>query len=158
METLKEKLDYLEAKETNDVVRLREFYSKYSVAKDPPMLQNVEDSPATFETPITGRSKRGGSGTPSIDYSSDDPLDPQNKVMKNAAEDDDKSSQSGKMSLDEFLESHTSEDNESFEEIMKENERRFKIKVNLILIIPDNSTIIHVPYYGIYKFYLYFST
>ncbi|XP_045614798.2 splicing factor ESS-2 homolog isoform X1 [Procambarus clarkii] len=145
LETLKEKLDYLEAKETNDVVRLREFYSKYSVAKDPPMLQNVEDSPATFETPITGRSKRGGSGTPSIDYSSDDPLDPQNKVMKNAAEDNDKSSQSGKMSLDEFLESHTSEDNESFEEIMKENERRFKIKHAWMFDAEEKHNKEHVP-------------
>lgn len=127
LENLKEKLDYLEAKETNDVVKLREFYSKYSAVKDPPILQNVEDSPATFETPITGHSKRGGSATPGINYSLDNLLDSQNKMVKDIAEDE-KSSQSGKMSLDEFLDKHTSEDNESFEEIMKENERRFKIK------------------------------
>lgn len=128
LDILKEKLDYLKAKETNDVIKLREFYSKYSTGKASNVAQNVEDSPATFETPVGGHMNHERSATPIINYPVDDVVEPVADTKKDSK--DDKSSQNGsEMSLDEFLEKHTSEDNESFEQIMEENEKRFRMKV-----------------------------
>lgn len=126
LDILKEKLEYLKAKETNDVVKLREFYSKYSTGKAP-VAQNVEDSPATFETPVAGHMDNERSETPVMNYVEDEIVEPVADTKKNTG--DEKSSQSSsEVSLDEFLEKHTSEDNESFEQIMEENERRFRMK------------------------------
>ncbi|KAG7158342.1 Splicing factor ESS-2-like [Homarus americanus] len=144
LENLKEKLDYLEAKEMNDVVRLREFYAKYTTDKDFPLLHNVEDSPATFETPDAGRTTRGGSGTPGMKYSADDTEEPSTELYKGSEEDS--CSKSGKkITLDEFFEKHTSEDNESFELIMKENERRFKMKYSWMFEAEEKHNKEHTP-------------
>ncbi|XP_066990143.1 splicing factor ESS-2 homolog [Macrobrachium rosenbergii] len=121
LEDLKEKVEFLEAKEANDINKLREFYSKYSSGKDS-AFRNVEDSPATFETPVAN----SGDATPLIGSARSLPKSSCN--AKESATDKDGASDSSKISLDEFLDSHTSEDNESFEQLMEKNEAKFRLK------------------------------
>lgn len=124
LENLKDRLEYLDAREQNDLVKLRELYSKYSSGKETPVLRNVEESPATFETPSESR----GGATPRMANTFGEGLETPDNKRKD--QQDDKSSVSGReMSLDEFLQNHTSEDNESFEQIMEKSEQRFRAKV-----------------------------
>nr|CAG4650231.1 EOG090X07SU [Sida crystallina] len=115
---------YLEALETNDVPRLREIYEKYSVG---PRIGSergsVTASPATFETPVRDpdtESLFGGRSTP---RSSHGHLTAEEK----------------KESLDEFLFRNTSEDNESFEEMMDEAKRKHRMKYSWLYDAEDNS-------------------
>lgn len=107
---------YLEALETNDIPRLREIYEKYSVGPTVARSQRGgSQSPATFETPVRdagdAESERGGR------FSS--------QSSSGSVIEDDK-----KESLDEFLFKNTSEDNESFEEMMDESKRKHRLKVS----------------------------
>ena len=100
---------YLDAMATNDIPKLRAIYEKYSVGPSLPS-ERGNASPATFETPIRDpdlESERGGlaRSTTASSVGSEK-----------------------KESLDEFLNRHTSEDNESFEEIMDEAQRRHRMK------------------------------
>ncbi|KAK7026488.1 DiGeorge syndrome critical region protein 14 [Halocaridina rubra] len=124
LEDLKEKVEYLEAKEANDIDKLREFYSKYSSGKNAPLLRNVEDSPATFETPLA----KPGYTTPLLTKSKEVESNLSTNEKGKGRSNDASSQLTSGMSLDEFLDTHTSEDNESFEQIMEENERRFRLK------------------------------
>ncbi|XP_068224279.1 splicing factor ESS-2 homolog [Palaemon carinicauda] len=122
LENLKERVEYLEAKEANDILKLREFYAKYSNG-DSSSFRNVEDSPATFETPLSNT----GDATPLIGGREGSPKSARD-AKENAESKDDDNVDVAKMSLDEFLNSHTSEDNESFEHLMKKNEAKFRLK------------------------------
>lgn len=51
LENLKDKVDFLEAKQHNDVERLQSLYKKYSTGGRLPTPTPVHDSPATFDTP-----------------------------------------------------------------------------------------------------------
>jgi len=102
---------YLEALESNDIPKLREIYEKYSVG--PKLVDSNQGlaSPATFETPT-----RDFSDTDSNQGST---------LRKNQSSN---KSQDVEESLDEFLFKHTSEDNESFEEMMDEAKRKHRLK------------------------------
>ncbi|KAK5638194.1 hypothetical protein RI129_012489 [Pyrocoelia pectoralis] len=106
LEKLKAQHDYLEAVQRNDVAKMRELYAKYSGQKPP--LQRVP-SPATFETPANIHNSQ----TP---RSIVPPTDTQQTHKE------------PRLSLDQFLSSHTSQDNESFEEIMVESEKKHREK------------------------------
>lgn len=109
---------YLEAVETNDVAKLREIYEKYSVGPRLGDSQRGSASPATFETPM-----RDFSDTESVRSISSS----RSSNLKQAPEEQE--------SLDEFLFKNTSEDNESFEEMMDEAKKKHRIKVSVKLII-----------------------
>nr|CAG4641775.1 EOG090X07SU [Eurycercus lamellatus] len=102
---------YMEALETNDIPKLREIYEKYSVGPKVSDSQHGHASPATFETPT-----REFSDNESVHSASTTAT----ARLKKAAEE--------KESLDEFLFKNTSEDNESFEEMMDEAKRKHRIK------------------------------
>ena len=101
---------YLEAMETNDIVKLREIYEKYSVGPGVHDSRRGHASPSTFETPT-----RDFQDNMSVHSSS-------SATSKRTGLDDQES-------LDEFLFKNTSEDNESFEEMMDEAKRKHRIKV-----------------------------
>lgn len=119
LKKLKAQNDYLEALERNDVQRIRELYAKYSSGRIP--QQNHLASPATFETPIDTRP-------------CDDDLSFKDLKSKESVCDDETESvvsfsvEKKKLGLDEYFGCHTSEDNQSFQEIIKESDIQHKHK------------------------------
>lgn len=109
LEKIKAQSDYLEAMEKNDTVRIRELYMKYSGSKPNP--ERIP-SPATFETPANIHNKQ------------DDVT--LNLESNNIAEEP--SQPKIKISLDQYLNSHTSQDNENFEEILEISEQKHREK------------------------------
>ncbi|KAK2706243.1 hypothetical protein QYM36_016325 [Artemia franciscana] len=109
LEKLKVQSQFLDAVESNDIAKLKQIYEKYSLEKKLPVeLQRRIDTPATFETPVAHLEP----GTPLHD-------DEKSKdITRNKDE--------PKLSLDEFVATHTSEDNESFQEIMNDAFERHK--------------------------------
>lgn len=107
---------YLEALETNDVVKLREIYEKCSAGPKQFDSQSHLASPATFETPVRDFDIESVHSSSSRTSSSSKPPEKQE-------------------SLDEFLFKHTSEDNESFEEMIDEAKKRHRLKVYNSLLI-----------------------
>ena len=112
LKKLKIQAAYMEAMETNDVVKLREIYEKYSVGPRVSSSQRGHATPATFETPI-----RDFDDNMSIHSASSSSSRKSKKEMEE------------KESLDEFLFKNTSEDNESFEEMIDEAKRKHRVKV-----------------------------
>ncbi|GAB0093659.1 Splicing factor ESS-2 homolog [Sergentomyia squamirostris] len=121
LEKLKAQNQYLDAVEKNDVMKLRELYEKYSGRR--PGSRRGDDSPATFETPLQrpdstpqvascSRSRR--SVTPGIKEEQKD---------ENIAE---------KHSLDSFLDTYTSEDNQSFHEIIEKADQKLRQKFDVL--------------------------
>jgi len=101
---------YLEALESNDISKLREIYEKYSVGPTIPDSHRGGASPATFETPT-----RDFADNESVHSSAS-----KSCTSQDVRDVDD--------SLDEFLFKHTSEDNESFEEMMDDAKRKHRLK------------------------------
>ncbi|KAK4878765.1 hypothetical protein RN001_011271 [Aquatica leii] len=116
LEKLKAQHDYLEAKQRNDVAKLRELYAKYSGPQPPP--QRIP-SPATFETPANIHNSQVPIDADSVDVQ--------------------KPKQEKRLSLDQFLSAHTSQDNESFEEIMVESEKKHREKYSYLYNEEDKS-------------------
>uniref|UniRef100_A0A8D8ZPT3 Protein DGCR14 homolog n=1 Tax=Cacopsylla melanoneura TaxID=428564 RepID=A0A8D8ZPT3_9HEMI len=116
LEKLHAQNDFLDAMELNDVQRLRELYAKYS--NSTPYVDRCEASPATFETPehFTSLEEAGAANI-------------QDSVRSQSSCSSRKSSSVGKFqSLDEFLSTHTSEDNQSFEDIIEYAKKQHRIK------------------------------
>ncbi|XP_029169246.1 splicing factor ESS-2 homolog [Nylanderia fulva] len=113
LEKLQAQNEYLDALEQNDIKRMRELYAKYSSGR--PVTERPV-SPATFETPRRVESdelpctSEESSQETSVEY-----------VKKDNKEEN-------KTGLDDYLSSHTSEDNASFEEMMVEAENKRKLK------------------------------
>ncbi|KAG0721567.1 Splicing factor ESS-2 [Chionoecetes opilio] len=51
LDNLKERMEYIEAKESNNVGKLRALFKKYATEGNTSTLRSIENSPATFETP-----------------------------------------------------------------------------------------------------------
>ena len=92
---------------------MRELYAKYSSGQ--PITERPV-SPATFETPL----RRDDDSTP---VSSDTPREDYPVDLTKS-----ENSAVHKVGLDNYLSTHTSEDNASFQEIMAEAEKRHKLK------------------------------
>ncbi|KAB7505474.1 Protein DGCR14, partial [Armadillidium nasatum] len=122
LENLNDKLRYLEASESNDVVKLRELYAKYSEESAIPHT-NPADSPATFDTPIA-KSNNQHSKTPPRSGKEEEEITKESNSLKDTS----KSDKEKQYTLDEFMSTYTSEDNESFEQVMEEQDRRWKAK------------------------------
>ncbi|KAK9874189.1 hypothetical protein WA026_002541 [Henosepilachna vigintioctopunctata] len=112
LEKLKAQNDYIDAMERNDVMKLRELYAKYSGKKLTPLRV---PSPATFETPVNLHNSQH---IPNID-----------ETITIASE---SSSKTSKLSLDQFLNSHTSEDNDSFVEILNDADKKHREKYDYL--------------------------
>nr|CAG4644039.1 EOG090X07SU [Lepidurus arcticus] len=119
LEKLQVQNEYLEALEANDIHKLREIHSKYSLGKRP-ATDRPDASPATFDTPLFSNNDSDESRIP-------DNISVSNMHVKKKSV---AGSESGKMeeSLDLFLAKYTSEDNESFEEIVEEAEKKRRFK------------------------------
>uniref|UniRef100_A0A1B6CZD1 Uncharacterized protein n=1 Tax=Clastoptera arizonana TaxID=38151 RepID=A0A1B6CZD1_9HEMI len=116
LKKLRAQNDYLDALERNDMVKVRELYAKYN--KKVPFSQDGYASPATFETPISNKSK-------------DDEICDNNFLENTPNNSKDLCNEENselKLSLDQYLGSHTSEDNNSFQEIIKESEQQHRHK------------------------------
>lgn len=125
LEKLKAQNQYLDAVEKNDVIKLRELYAKYSGRRPNDASARCE-SPATFETPIRDpdsiRSNQSKSSTSS----------------KRSNSSQSSKCPSEKHSLDSYLDSYTSEDNNSFQEIIEAAD--FKLRQKFAVLYDAEKT------------------
>lgn len=81
LENLKDKVEFLEARENNDVERLQSLHRKYSLCRGSggrlPTPASVADSPATFDTPEpnTRNKRKKVAASPSGESTADDGVD-----------------------------------------------------------------------------------
>ncbi|KAA0202820.1 hypothetical protein HAZT_HAZT002856 [Hyalella azteca] len=122
LENLKDKVAYLEAKENNDVACLQSLYQKYSTGGRLPTPASLDDSPATFDTPEPQArlNKRKKVTAGNISSDGDDPGGAGPNTGHKSEEKQDKK----KLSLDEFLARNTSEDDDSFEQIIEDAKQK----------------------------------
>ncbi|XP_058453617.1 splicing factor ESS-2 homolog [Malaya genurostris] len=122
LQKLKAQNEYLDALASNDIVKLRQIFSKYN-SKSPLFRQ---PSPATFETPL-----------PSASLATEDTPSVRSTVSASSS----KSSKSlaDGHSLDSFLQNYTSEDNDSFQEIIEAADRKMRQKF-AVLYAAENSS------------------
>ncbi|XP_065092625.1 splicing factor ESS-2 homolog [Ochlerotatus camptorhynchus] len=115
LQKLKAQNEYLDALASNDTVKLRQIFSKYNSKS--PLIR--EYSPATFETPL-----------PSASLAPDEPPSERSTISTSST----KSSKSiaSKHSLDTFLFKYTSEDNDSFQEIMEAADKKLRQKFSVL--------------------------
>jgi len=114
LEKLQAQNQYLDALEQNDMNRMRELYAKYSSGR--PVTERPV-SPATFETPLR---RIESDELPTVSEASS----PKTSVESIKRNDETES----KTGLDDYLSTHTSEDNASFQEMMVEAENKRKLK------------------------------
>lgn len=128
LENLKDKVEFLEARENNDIERLQSLHRKYSLCRGSggrlPTPASVADSPATFDTPEpnTRNRRKRVAASPADKPSADDGED--GSKTTNALEQD----VGIHLSLDDFLARHTSEDDDSFQQIMEEAKHKFMLR------------------------------
>ncbi|CAH1118274.1 unnamed protein product [Phaedon cochleariae] len=122
LEKLKAQNDYLDALERNDTIKLKELHMKYNGNKTVPERL---PSPATFETPVNIHNSQ----VPEEQQTEKIDLKEESKPREN------------KLSLDQYLNSHTSQDNESFEEILIESERKQRQKYSYLFNEEEKSQI-----------------
>ncbi|XP_017156011.1 splicing factor ESS-2 homolog [Drosophila miranda] len=133
LEKLRAQNDYLEAEARRDFLQMAEIRARYSLGRIPRMgcrngrrnnRNNNAMSPATFETPVSQGSR---SNTPL--QRADTPCSTTSSSARSSTEGD---SLPSKMSLDAFLQSYTSEDNQSFQEIIETAEEKLRQKYALL--------------------------
>nr|XP_040224901.2 splicing factor ESS-2 homolog [Anopheles coluzzii] len=112
LQKLKAQNEYLDALASNDVCKLRQIFSKYS-SKRPNSSRLA--SPATFETPLP-EATPASEAPPSIRSTSSVGSNKSTKTLGD------------KHSLDSFLQTYTSEDNDSFQEIIETADRKLRQK------------------------------
>ncbi|CAG0884552.1 unnamed protein product [Darwinula stevensoni] len=121
LNNLKVQAQYLVALENNDTVTLRSLYERYTSGRPDTSStgkQGCPASPATFETP-----EAPNRGEPESEKSI-------KKISHEKREDKSSCKEQKMQGLDAYLNSHTSEDNQSFSEIMEETEKRHRVKVS----------------------------
>ncbi|XP_005102187.1 splicing factor ESS-2 homolog [Aplysia californica] len=125
---LEAQVEYYEALEKNDLVKLREIQMQYG--RPETGASGAALTPATFETPV-GRRKTtpAKKGRPSTDNlrpgTSGDVGGTSEDVSEEVPEEE---METPKMKLDSFLARNTSEDSASFSELLKESERKRQLK------------------------------
>ncbi|EDX02251.2 splicing factor ESS-2 homolog [Drosophila yakuba] len=131
LERLRAQNDYLDAESRRDFVQMAEIRERYSLGRIPGTgrstsrrnnQRNNAMSPATFETPV---SHANGSNTPLPNSRATDTPFSTDGTEKSDAEGRDTTS---KLSLDAFLQKYTSEDNQSFQEIIETAEAKLRQK------------------------------
>ena len=116
LEKLKAQNEYLDAISTNDIVKLREIYSKYSMRR----LSSGSASP--FDTPVA---------QPNISSSVRSNQSNSSSLSRRTLGD--------YHTLDTFFNKYTSEDNQSFEEILEAAEEKLRQKFAVLYNAEDSS-------------------
>ncbi|XP_045169617.2 splicing factor ESS-2 homolog [Mercenaria mercenaria] len=114
---MKAQSEYFEALENNDLVKLRELEMKYS--KRPDTVNSIYSSPANFDTPDRGerpRTRRPDTGQSNV------------TSEKGGEKFFNSEKPESKVHLDSFLSKNTSEDNDSFSQILEESDKKHKEK------------------------------
>ncbi|XP_011874792.1 PREDICTED: protein DGCR14 homolog [Vollenhovia emeryi] len=125
LEKLQAQNQYLDALEQNDMKRMRELYAKYSSGR--PVTERPI-SPATFETPLRRTESDESPRVPEASSRRETLAEPTAESAEPVESKADKSPCESKTGLDDYLSTHTSEDNASFEEMMVEAENKRKLK------------------------------
>ncbi|KAK6641901.1 hypothetical protein RUM44_013621 [Polyplax serrata] len=126
LEKLKAQNEYLDAQSQNDSERMMKIYEKYSSGKRPPT--DRISSPATFDTPVQSKQYLDSLEKTSLSESQNKTENVSQATDDNQDNADNSNPLTKKLSLDQYLASHTSEDNESFTEIQKESVAKHKMK------------------------------
>ncbi|XP_058059160.1 splicing factor ESS-2 homolog [Anopheles bellator] len=124
LKKLKAQNEYLDALADNDVGKLRQIFSKYNSKLPSSRLA----SPATFETPLPG-------GTPATEQP------PSVRSTSSAGSNKSTKSVGDRHSLDSFLQNYTSEDNDSFQEIIETADRKLRQKFAVLYKAEETSAI-----------------
>lgn len=132
LKKLKAQKEYMDAMERNDLVKMRELAIKYAstcntsrpgTSSITPM-QEGEQTPSTFETPVAGQFGSDTPRTAADDFKNGDA--PEDRVdLTQVAR---KLQSDTSMTLDKYLTKYTSEDNVSFGEIMAQSAEKHKQK------------------------------
>uniref|UniRef100_A0AAG5CZI4 DGCR14 n=1 Tax=Anopheles atroparvus TaxID=41427 RepID=A0AAG5CZI4_ANOAO len=130
LQKLKAQNEYLDALASNDVFKLRQIFSKYSSKR--PISSRIA-SPTTFETPLPN-------ATPASE------LPPSIRSTSSASSSKSTKTVGDKHSLDSFLQTYTSEDNDSFQEIVETADRKLRQKF-AVLYHAEGTTAIEMGQY-----------
>ncbi|CRK97527.1 CLUMA_CG010916, isoform A [Clunio marinus] len=123
LEKLKAQNEYLDAIASNDVVKLRAIFTKYSSKRRP----TFNETPSSFESPLTEPSQ-----TPATIASVRS-----NESSKTTSS---RKSISDNHSLDSFFDKYTSEDNQSFEEIIEAADEKLKQRFAILYDAEEQSS------------------
>nr|XP_054748773.1 splicing factor ESS-2 homolog [Lytechinus pictus] len=132
LKKLKAQDEYMEAMQKNDLEKMRELAIKYAstcrtsrpgTSTVTPM-QEREQTPSTFETPVPGQFASDTPRTANTDYKNEDLPSIDTDLTKL----EEKSDSDTSLSLDKYLTKYTSEDNASFRDIMARSEEKHRQK------------------------------
>ncbi|XP_023171964.2 splicing factor ESS-2 homolog [Drosophila hydei] len=130
LERLRAQNDYLDAESRRDFLQMAEIRARYSLGRasgtgNRRNSRNNAMSPATFETPLS-TANAGSTPLPNTPHST--ASSQKSSASKNSAEGGCQDAIGRKMSLDSFLHNYTSEDNQSFQEIIETAEMKLRQK------------------------------
>merc|ERR1719334_2602360 len=117
LEKLKAQNEYIEARDRKDYATMNRLQEKYSGCR--PATGGRLPSPATFETP-QDLPRENDPRRPEESTEFEELSKTESEYLPNK--------EKNQVTLDKFLASHTSEDNESFIEIQEENDKKHRIK------------------------------
>lgn len=156
LEKIKTQIEYLDAVEKNDVIKLREIYAKYSGRKPANRLGckydesaraismrkdylinhtvphlcllvfSTAESPATFETPVRNVPSPRSTFSTPTASTSHEQINTSDTASVSSRQS--RKNPSAGHSLDSFLSSYTSEDNCSFQELMDKSDKKLRQK------------------------------
>jgi len=122
LDKLKAQSQFIDATDNNDVSTIQRLQERYSSGRVPGHQQRYRiDTPSTFETPVTDPTEGGGGE----DHRAKDD-DDADGVATGSSVDPLLEGKRPQESLDKFMAKHTSEDNESFNELMEEQHKAFQ--------------------------------
>ncbi len=121
LEKLDAQAEYLEASERNDQATMNRLRERFSSTSSSLKHQGREGSPDTFETPLEERREEKEPGTTTAKGQEDSKSVSSEATTPTTSEKEKKGP-----GLDSFLFKHTSEDNESFNEIMEVGRQKFE--------------------------------
>ncbi|KAH9525453.1 Splicing factor ESS-2 [Bulinus truncatus] len=125
---LEAQTEYYEALEKNDLVKLREIQVRFK--RPDTGSSDILGTPATFETPLGLRKTTPAKRKQSDLIHAESHETNESKDVEETAENSEELADTAapKASLDSFLARNTSEDSASFAEILKESERKHRLK------------------------------
>lgn len=123
LEKLKIQNEYLDALASNDYIKIRQIFKRYQI-KTP--LPGRIPSPATFDTPlVTGQC--------------DEPQSSQRSRRSTASSTSSNKSVTARHTVDSYLDTYTSEDNQSFQEIIEAADKKLRQKYAVLFNAEESS-------------------
>lgn len=124
---LEAQADYYDALQRNDLQKLREIQMQYGRLDTTGSA--CANTPATFETPLERRKTTPATkNRPSTDKTRNEEAGPSSEVREDVDGGNATDVKTPKLRLDSFLARNTSEDSASFDELLKESERKRQLK------------------------------